>query len=293
MKWQYLRLQAIVWGLFFVNPLFASSKAVATLDWTVAETLLALGEMPVAVGDRLSYQTWVAEPKLPSEVVDLGNRLQPNPEQIFNVSKQYPQGLIFINSGFYRQVRSVLERTGEVHSVDFYTAGDAWQNVLKATRQIAELIDKPQAFEPLYRRYQQNIESIRPLVADFTQRPIALVQFSDSRHLRIYAANSVFGAVLTQLGFQNAWTGAHNQWGFEWIDAAQLAKLPHNSRLVVVKPYPAHLESALRHNSLWQHLTLARDPLILPPIWTFGGLPAAERFAQALSNALHTGGEQW
>ncbi|KMK50705.1 iron ABC transporter substrate-binding protein [[Actinobacillus] muris] len=293
MKSLFKLLQAVLCSLFFANPLFATPKAVATLDWTVAETLLALGETPVAVGDKPSYQVWVAEPALPPEVVDLGVRLQPNPEQIFNVAQQYPQGLIFINSGFYQQAHSTLAKVADVATVDFYQQGEAWQNVLTATKQVATLIGKPHTFDTLHQRYLQKIETIRPLVAPFAERPIALVQFSDSRHLRIYAENSLFGAVLSQLGFQNAWQGSHNQWGFEWIDVTQLAKLPKNSRLVVVKPYPTNLGSALQHNTLWQHLALANDPVILPPIWTFGGLPAAERFAHAFSQALQTGGEQW
>lgn len=125
------------------------------------------------------------------------------------------------------------------------------------------------------------------------ERPIALVQFIDTRHLRIYAANSPFGAVLSQLGFHNAWSGSQNAWGFETIDVTQLAKLAPNSRLVVVKPYPANIGSALRYNTLWQHLAMAKDPLILPAVWTFGGIPSAQRFAEMFANGLLHGGEQW
>lgn len=40
------------------SVLFAAShNSYATVDWTVAETLIALGEPPLAVGDMQSYQT--------------------------------------------------------------------------------------------------------------------------------------------------------------------------------------------------------------------------------------------
>ena len=53
---------------------------IATVDWTIAETLLALGVTPLAVGDVGSYRAWVGEPLLPAAVVDIGQRAQPNRE---------------------------------------------------------------------------------------------------------------------------------------------------------------------------------------------------------------------
>lgn len=290
-------LQAVIFSLFFANSLFASEpqKGIATLDWTVAETLIALGEKPVAVGDVESYQKWVKEPALPDSVKDLGIRLQPNPEQLLMLSHSLEaQPLHFINSGFYASVTPLLAQfSPQIDIVDFYREGDAWQNILTASEKVAELIGKPQAFHQLHQGYLQKIEQIRPLVQPYTDRPILLVQFIDTRHLRIYAKNSPFGAVLSQLGFENAWNGSQNHWGFEVIDVTQLTKLPPNSRFVVVKPYPANIASALKYNIIWQKLAMAKDPLILPEVWTFGGIPSAQRFAEMLANGLVNGSENW
>lgn len=284
-----LLLQAVILLGSFAN----AAPRFATLDWTVAETLLALEQPPVAVGDAQSYQKWVAEPALPENVVDLGIRLQPNLEQVAQLAEPHSP-LIFINSGFYAQATPKLTPFSEkVEIVNFYGEGEAWQNVLTATQQIAAQIGKPEAFNALMQRYSQKIAEIRPLVAPYVARPVALVQFIDTRHLRIYAPNSLFGAVLTQLGFKNAWQGSHNMWGFETIEVTQLAKLPANSRLVVVKPYPANIRAALQYNVLWQKLALAQDPLILPTIWSFGAVPSAQRFAQLLAQGLMLGGEKW
>lgn len=285
-------LQALIVSLFFANSLTA--KSFATLDWTVAETLLALGEKPVAVGDAKSYRIWVNEPQLPTDTLDLGVRLQPNAEQVLALQQSKEiDDLTFINSSFYTQTTSTLEKFSRVENVDFYTDGEAWGNVVSATYQIGELIGKPQAAAELMQRYLQKIAEIRPLVAAFSDRPIALVQFADSRHLRIYGKNSPFGAVLNQLGFENAWKGEVGMWGTDNINVTQLADLPPNSRLVVVKPYPSHIATALQYNTLWKKLDLARDPLILPAIWTFGGIPSAQRFATAFATALQNGGEKW
>ncbi|MDY2946631.1 MAG: iron-siderophore ABC transporter substrate-binding protein [Mannheimia varigena] len=290
-------LQAVIFSLFFANSLQAGEpqKGIATLDWTVAETLIALGETPVAVGDVESYKKWVKFPTLPQSVKDLGIRLQPNSEQLVQLSHSLEaQPLQFINTSFYAAVTPQIEKFAEkVEMVDFYQEGDAWQNILNASEKIAELIEKPAAFQTLKQNYLQKIEEIRPLVAPYTARPIALVQFIDTRHLRIYATNSPFGAVLSQLGFHNAWQGSQNHWGFEVIEVTQLAKLPENSRFVIVKPYPHNIASALKYNIIWQHLAMAKDPLILPEVWTFGGIPSAQRFAETLANGLLNGGEPW
>ncbi|SUU48643.1 ferrichrome-binding periplasmic protein [Actinobacillus ureae] len=227
-------LQAVVFTLFFAMSCGVKAKSFATLDWTVAETLIALGEKPVAVGDVKSYQQWVSKPALPNDTLDLGVRMQPNPEQILAL-KQDDHDLHFINSSFYAQATAMLEPFSSVTLIDFYKEGDAWQNIVNASRKVAFIADKQTEFEQLMANYLQKIGEIRPLVQSYLERPITLVQFIDTRHLRIYAANSPFGAVLSQLGFRNAWNGSQNAWGFETIDVTQLAKLAENSRLVVVK----------------------------------------------------------
>lgn len=290
-------LQAVIFSLFFANSLFAGEgqKRIATLDWTVAETLIALGEEPIAVGDVESYKKWVKEPVLSPSVRDLGIRLQPNPEQLLMLTNHLEaQPLHFINSGFYASATPLLSQfTRQIDIVDFYREGDAWQNVLEASEKVARLIGKPEAFKRLHQSYLQKITEIRPLVQPYADRPIILVQFIDSRHLRIYGKNSPFGAVLSHLGFENSWDGSQNNWGFTVIDLTQLTKLPKNSRFIIVKPYPANIASALKYNIIWQKLEMAKDPLILPEVWTFGGIPSAERFAEMLANGLLNGGEAW
>lgn len=287
------RLQAVIFFSFFVLSAYAGEpeEVFVTLDWTVAETLIALGENPITMGDAKNYNRW--NPVLPEPMQNLGIRLQPNPEQIAQPPLHLePASLTFINSNFYRQATSQLKKHAKnVEVIDFYQEGDAWVNVINATKRIAELINKPDAFELLLNQYSHTINTIAPLVKPYLDRPIALVQFIDSRHLRIYAQNSPCGHVLGQLGFKNAWQGTHNYWGFETIEVTQLSQLPKNSRFVVIKPLPTNVALAIKYNVLWKKLDMARDPVILPALWTFGGIPSAQRFAEALANGLIHGGE--
>ncbi len=148
--------------------------------------------------------------------------------------------LVFINSNFYASLNNLLRPYAQVHNVDFYQAGDAWQNVLNATRTIGQIIGKPKAVQQLLAQYEQDVQRLKTELSAFTDRPLALLQFIDTRHLRIYGENSLFGAVAKQLGFRNAYLPEVNYWGFQNIEITELAKLPPNTRFVIVKPYPAN-----------------------------------------------------
>ncbi|QPB43731.1 iron-siderophore ABC transporter substrate-binding protein [Rodentibacter haemolyticus] len=288
-------------SFLILTALFISFKSIAekqagyaTVDWSVAETLIALGQPPLAVGDIQSYQTWVIEPKLPDNTVDLGVRLQPNLERIASLSHSFgSQSFTFIHGSFYASLNNKLSSYGKVYNVEFYNEGNAWENVVSATQEIGKIIHKPEAVRHLLAQYEQTIRHYRTLLKPFIDRPIALVQFIDTRHLRIYGKNSLLGAVLNQLGFENAYLPEVNYWGFQNIEITELTKLPKNTRFVVIKPYPNNIATALTHNTLWQHLPLARKPLILPAVWTFGAIPSAQRFASIFANGLLQGGETW
>lgn len=127
----------------------AVSPHVATLDWTVAETLLALGVQPIGVGDIPRYQTWVQEPPL-HDSVDLGLRLQPNLEQITQLPIE-----LFINTSMYASVSEPLNAFAPVQLVDFYREGHTWQNIIQATRQIATLVGRSAQAEELIEQVEQ------------------------------------------------------------------------------------------------------------------------------------------
>ena len=76
-------LRTVLLGLICLPTLLVAVQAeprIATVDWTIAETLLALGVTPAGMGDMSSYRAWVKAPAMPPSVVDLGLRAQPNRE---------------------------------------------------------------------------------------------------------------------------------------------------------------------------------------------------------------------
>jgi len=116
----------------------SATPRIATVDWTIAETLLALGVTPMAVGDVAPYRAWVGEPQLPAGVIDIGLRAQPNRELLAELKPD----LILI-SPLAAPLAPTLSRIAPVHSIALYEPGtDLWLRLREATLTIAALVNK-------------------------------------------------------------------------------------------------------------------------------------------------------
>ncbi|MEA3250847.1 MAG: iron-siderophore ABC transporter substrate-binding protein [Pseudomonadota bacterium] len=253
----------------------------ATIDWTIAETLLGLGVTPLGIAQTGAYRDWVGAPELPATVADLGLRAQPNLELLADLA---PERILI--SPMFASLESRLSQVAPVSTVALYAReGPLWPNLLAATREIAELANRPQAAERLIAASQARIAALADTLPPI-ERPLLMVQFMNARHVRIFGENSLYDAVLDRLGLANAWTGATNSWGFSLVGLEALAGI--DARLVVVEPLPAGVEAALADSGLWRRLEPVRNDRVvtLPPVWSFGGLPSAQRFAEQLTAAL-------
>ncbi|WP_368161092.1 ABC transporter substrate-binding protein [Aeromonas sp. R5-3] len=264
-----------------------SVPRIATVDWTIAETLLALGVTPLAVGDVGSYRAWVGEPLLPAAVVDIGQRAQPNRELLAELK---PDRILI--SPLAAPLAPTLSRIAPVQSIALYEPdADLWQRLHEATLTIAALVDKTAEAEQLLARLDQDLAQMRAaLPAELP--PLLVVQFIDERHVRVFGRHSLFEAVMQRLGLRNGWQGETNAWGFAVASLEQLMALPQ-ARLVVVDPIPVGVSERLQEPGLWQQQPQVRAAAVLhlPAVWSFGGVLAARRFAVQLSTALQRDGQ--
>ncbi len=255
---------------------------IVTVDWTIAETLLALGVTPLAMGDVESYRAWVGEPTLPVDVVDIGLRMQPNRELLAELKPD----LILI-SPLMASLEPTLSRIAPVQSIALYEPdADLWQRLREATLTIAALVNRTAEAERQLTVLDRDLARMKTsLPADLP--PLLLVQFIDERHVRVFGRHSLFEAVMARLGLRNAWQGETNAWGFSVVSLEQFLTLPE-ARLVVVDPVPVGVSERLQEPGLWQHLPLVKQGKVLhlPAVWSFGGILAARRFADLLSEAL-------
>ncbi len=259
----------------------SAPPSVVTLDWTQAETLVALGVVPLGVAQRESYHDWVGEPRLPASVVDLGLRSQPNLELLADLA---PDRILI--SPMFANLAPRLSRIAPVSNLALYTPqGDTWQQIRQLTREIGALVDRDGEAEELITATEARLAELRDRLPD-DPAPLLMVQFMDARHVRVFGANGLYQAVLERLGLTNAWAGTTNVWGFSLVAIERLASI--EARLVVIEPYPAGVPAELRQSGLWQHQASVRDDTLitLPPVWSFGALPSARRFAEQLVAAL-------
>ncbi|ELY22745.1 ABC transporter substrate-binding protein [Vreelandella titanicae] len=274
-------------GLFAVCMLSVSTAQAqwATVDWTIAETLLAIDAPVSSVAQQSDYHAWVGEPRIPDSATDMGLRTQPNMELLAQVPPE--QTLI---SPMFAGLTPRLERIAPVTSFSLYSPGtDTWQEMQTLTRQLGELTERqPQA--------EQLIEDTQTLMATLRESrplsqseiaPLLMVQFMDARHVRVFGENSLYNAVLEQLDLPNAWDQSTNAWGFALVGIEALARYPEVT-MVIIDPLPAGAEEKLAKSGLWQQLPSVRHDRIihLPPVWSFGALPSAQRFARKLTTAL-------
>lgn len=255
---------------------------IATVDWTIAETLLALGVTPLAVGDVSAYRAWVGEPLLPADVVDIGLRAQPNRELLAELK---PDRILI--SPLAAPLAPTLSRIAPVQSIALYDPQtDLWQRLHEATLTIAALVNKTAEANELLTDLNRDLEQMKQtLPAELP--PLLVVQFIDERHVRVFGRHSLFEAVMQRLVLRNAWQGETNAWGFSVASLEQFLSIPE-ARLVVVDPIPVGVSERLQEPGLWQHLPLVQQApvLHLPAVWSFGGVLAARRFATLLSEAL-------
>lgn len=268
-----------------ILPARAEAPDIATLDWTLAETLLALGVTPQSVAQIDAYHDWVGQPQLPRSVADLGLRTQPNLELLASLDPKH-----ILISPMFASLGPLLERIAPVTLIGIYAPDSApWSSMLAATREVAALVERPASAERLIERSEAHLARARQQIPQGVP-PLLLVQFMDDRHVRVFGESGLYQAVLERLGIDNAWTGPTNYWGFSLVGLEALADI--DAQLVVIEPLPVGVAARLEDSGLWRNLkAVTQHPVIrLAPVWSFGSLPSARRFADLLVDALAPAG---
>lgn len=278
------RVRTLRWALAWfaaLAPLHATANDIVTLDWTVAETLTALGTPPVGLAELPQYQRWSGAEAVPDIIQDIGLRAQPNRELI---AQQSPNHILL--SPLFMRLGDQLGDIAPVTGVATYEPGGSlWQRLARTTHTLADLGGDENAASALIENVEASLARHKAALDE--QPPLIVLQFIDARHLRVFGEQSLFEAVMARMGLVNAWREPTNQWGFSTVALEELLRHPE-ATLVVVEPLPAGLQAGFSGNALWQHLPAVRQQRViqLPAVWSFGGFPSAARFADLLGDAL-------
>ncbi len=280
---------ALLWPAVFPRAFAAGQdqhrkvqpKKIVALDWTIAETLLALGVIPLGTVSVDAYRQWVAIPLMPKEVVDVGLVSEPNLELLQELSPD-----LIVGRSQTIASNPLLTKIAPFLQMDIYGGTEGpYGAARRETIRLAGAIGRETDGQALLDAADIALQDARNDLHSYRGTQLLIVSFIDATHVKIYGRNSLFGDVLRQLGLVNAWRAPTDYWGMAIVGLADLAAAS-NATIIYIEPVPHRAQVFLETSPLWKSLSFVRHGRVigLPVIWTFGGVSSAERFAGLLAN---------
>lgn len=261
-------------------------ERIVALSWALAEVVLELDVVPIGIADVDGYRTWVRQPILPSEVLDLGLRNEPNLERLAALAPD----LILASD---QQVDLVprLEQIAPVMLVrSFDSAQDNAAVSRETVRSIARILGREVLAEERLSRLDAQIAAAGARVRkhfDKNVPPILPIRFLTTETLRLHGANSMAKAAIDAMGLEHAAPGEPTSWGFVQKRVEELAAF-EEAIVLHIAPFP-ELEE-LQATRMWQFMPFVRENrhAEVRPVWTFGGAFSIGHLAEAFADALLT-----
>ncbi len=255
---------------------------VVALNWSLTETLLALGVTPIAMADVQGYNTWVSVPELPEGITDVGIRREPNLEAI----KAIKPDLILISkemASAYEQLKSIAPT---VSVSVFSNRKKPIENATQMAKILGQILNKEEEAQQLIAQTDAIIAKNASLIPDEIE-PLLCIRFLSERTVRVHSDGSLLHDTIKQMGLTNTWRNDTNMWGFTKAGVSKLAK-HQDARVMVIGPLSEAEEAKLNASKLWQLMAFSKEDRvhILPAIWTYGGLVAAQRFSEQVALSL-------
>lgn len=268
------------------SPRREPQMRLAAIDWAMLETAMAIGHVPVAATELVRFRADVESPAIPAGVTDLGLRGAPNYELL-----QLMRPDMILSSPYYTHFEHRLRAIAPVLSLPFFAPGaPPLPKALTALTALAQAVGDPAAGARAVADSTAMLDGLAARLAPFRDRPVALIDIGDARHMRVFGRDSLFGSTLERLGLTNAWTSDTAFSFLAPVPLERLAAMP-DARLVQIGILPPAASHALTRSVLWRALPSVAGGRTyrLPDGNAFGAVPAALRFAAALADAFEAG----
>lgn len=260
-------------------------KKVVALDWALTETVLSLGVELEGIADAKGYQQWVVKPELNSNVTDVGSRREPNLELLTELKPD----VILISehmAAAYHQLNKIAPVL--VYSI-YSKKKQPLESATNITLSLGKLFDKEQRAQQVIaetnKRLNENGEKVR--AAGNSDKPLIFARFINDKTLRIHSQGSLAQATIRTMGLKNDWQEQTNLWGFSTTGTERLAE-HQKANIMIFGPLQEEERKQLTQSPFWQAMEFTRTDSVyeLPSIWTFGGLIAAQRFSDHITELL-------
>lgn len=260
---------------------------VAALNWDIAEQVIELDLVPVAMPDIKGYQEWVVQPAIPPSVQDIGMRIEPNLERL---SELKPDVIIVA----YPQL-DLISRLDKIAPVLYYETYNADHDNALAAIKNYKLLAKSLGKEDVATQKLAKMDA--RFLALKTQLNIAYkgklpsvstFRFASETTMYLYGKNSVSQYALTRLGITPAMGQDQpaTQWGMNQKRLTELKNMPKDGVALYYQPF--NKEDFLKKSVLWQAMPVVRENRVstIDAVWSYGGAMSIIYNAEVLTKSL-------
>ncbi|TWD79172.1 iron complex transport system substrate-binding protein [Kribbella amoyensis] len=276
-----------------VVDLPAPAAKVVGLEWGVVENLVTLGVMPVGVADTKGYTAWVTAAKLDPSVKDVGTRGEASVDAIVGLDPD----LVIVTSDESASTIAQIEKAAPVLVVRGADAANAIPQMKKNLELVAAAVGKADEAKQVNADFDKAVAEGKQKIAAAGKAGESFTMADGWKQgstisVRMYTTGSLLGAVATELGLKNGWTGAGDKdYGLAQTDVEGLTKLPNGNFLYIANKSDGGdvFGDDLAKNAIWKNLPFVKraDVHRLPDgIWMFGGPKSTEQFIDATVQAV-------
>ncbi|SNB67121.1 iron complex transport system substrate-binding protein [Arboricoccus pini] len=259
----------------------ATPERIVVLDWSLAETILALGRLPLGMAQPAEYSHWENVPQLPSAILDVGLATQPNLEFMQSLEPD----LILLDERQSANLRHRLDRIAKVVSITVYNGdGQPLAAAEEATRTLGGLLGAETAAQALLADVHDMAAGCRARLDSATGQKVLCVIPQDERHVWIADRNGLVSNVIERLGLKNAWHGSSSLWGFTQVGIEALAA--YEDALMLIGRFTSKSADEIDSSPIWRALPPVRAgrTASLPRFWYFGAIPTAMRLMPLITD---------
>ena len=269
-----------------------ATKVVA-LEWGAAENLVTLGVMPVGVADTKGYTNWVTAAKLGPSVKDVGTRGEASVDAIVALNPD----LVVTTTDESANTITQLEKAAPVLVIRGADAANAIPQMKTNLELIGAAVGKAEQARQQNADFDKAVADGKQKIADAGKAGEGFTMADGYKQgstisIRMYTTGSLLGAVTTELGLKNGWTGAGDKdYGLAQTDLEGLTKLPDGDFLYIANKNDGGdvFGGDLAGNAIWRNLPFVQSGNVhrLPDgIWMFGGPKSTEQFIDATVQAV-------
>lgn len=263
----------------------AHRQTIASLDWGISETLFALGLPVIGAADTQGYARALNEPLVPPGTRNLGLWSAPNLELLQALAPD-----LILMQNWQAPLMPLLRRIAMVKALTIYTRGDdPYDQATSATRWIGTSLGGSAQVERFIADGEAALATARLSLRPVAARPVLVIKLLAGASFMAFGRGSLFQGALDRLGLVNAWTApAALLAGASITDLPALAAAGTDTWVIVIDSESPAAEQSLYRSQLWAALPFVRARRFthIPPLWEFGMLPTAHRFAALASAAL-------